>query len=65
LAPDIDLPALASSCFGYSGADLAALVREAAMHAFSAAAAALLDKGERGAKGGRLHAVRSGVQPGD
>ena len=45
LGADVDLPALAASCFGYSGADLAALVREAAMHAFSTAAAQLLDTG--------------------
>lgn len=42
LGADVDLSALAASCFGYSGADLAALAREAAMHALSAAAAALL-----------------------
>ncbi|GBF97186.1 hypothetical protein Rsub_10047 [Raphidocelis subcapitata] len=40
LAPDVDLAALAGSCHGYSGADLAALAREAAMAAFSRAAAA-------------------------
>jgi hypothetical protein len=45
LGADVDLTALATSCFGYSGADLAALVREAAMHAFSTAAAHLLDQG--------------------
>ena len=31
LAPDVDLAALAARCHGYSGADLAALAREAAM----------------------------------
>jgi ATP-dependent 26S proteasome regulatory subunit len=46
LAPDVDLGPLAHSCFGYSGADLAALVREAAMHAFSTAAAHILQQGE-------------------
>jgi ATP-dependent 26S proteasome regulatory subunit len=46
LAPDVELVALASSCFGYSGADLAALVREAAMHALSTAAAYILQQGE-------------------
>jgi SpoVK/Ycf46/Vps4 family AAA+-type ATPase len=37
--------ALAAGCFGYSGADLAALAREAAMHAFSTAAAEALRAG--------------------
>lgn len=36
------LPALATACHGYSGADLAALCREAAMTALSDAAAAML-----------------------
>jgi hypothetical protein len=35
LDPDLDLADLASACHGYSGADLAALAREAAMHALS------------------------------
>lgn len=39
LGADVDLPAIAASCHGYSGADLAALAREAAMHALSVAAA--------------------------
>jgi hypothetical protein len=38
----VDLDDLAAGCHGYSGADLGALVREAAMHAFSAAAAQAL-----------------------
>lgn len=46
LASDVELVSLASSCFGYSGADLAALVREAAVHAFSTAAAHILQQGE-------------------
>jgi hypothetical protein len=46
LAPDVDLSALAAGCHGYSGADLAALSREAAMAAFSTAAAQLLSSGE-------------------
>lgn len=36
------LPDLATACHGYSGADLAALCREAAMSALSDAAAAML-----------------------
>lgn len=39
LAPDVNLAALAGSCHGYSGADLASLAREAAMHAFATSAA--------------------------
>ena len=42
LADDVALPALATACHGYSGADLAALCREAAMSALSDAAAAML-----------------------
>lgn len=42
LAGDVDLPVLAMACHGYSGADLAALCREAAMRALSDAAAAIL-----------------------
>jgi hypothetical protein len=34
LSPDVELGHLSSSCHGYSGADLAALAREAAMNAF-------------------------------
>jgi SpoVK/Ycf46/Vps4 family AAA+-type ATPase len=61
LAADVDLSALAASCFGYSGADLAALVREAAMHALSTAAAALLQpQGE----GGRAFSWEGGVPAG-
>ena len=36
LGPDVDLQALAASSHGYSGADLAALCREAALHALMA-----------------------------
>ena len=43
LADDVDLPNLATACHGYSGADLAALCREAAMTALSEAAAAILE----------------------
>ena len=42
LADDVALPALATACHGYSGADLAALCREAAMTALSDTAAAIL-----------------------
>ena len=37
LGPDVDLASIASSCHGYSGADLAAVCREAAMRAISEA----------------------------
>jgi SpoVK/Ycf46/Vps4 family AAA+-type ATPase len=40
LGPGVDLGAIAGGCHGYSGADLAALAREAALHALSTAAAA-------------------------
>ncbi len=43
LADDVALPDLATACHGYSGADLAALCREAAMTALSDAAAAILE----------------------
>ncbi len=43
LAADVALPDLATACHGYSGADLAALCREAAMTALSDAAAAILE----------------------
>lgn len=43
LADDVVLPDLATACHGYSGADLAALCREAAMGALSDAAAAILE----------------------
>ncbi|KAL3148141.1 hypothetical protein ABBQ38_014423 [Trebouxia sp. C0009 RCD-2024] len=45
LADDVALPDLATACHGYSGADLAALCREAAMAALSDAAAAMLAGG--------------------
>lgn len=44
LAPDVDLAELAASCHGYSGADLAALAREAAMHALTGVAQQLLQQ---------------------
>ncbi|KAI8466421.1 MAG: P-loop containing nucleoside triphosphate hydrolase protein [Monoraphidium minutum] len=52
LAADVDLAALAAGCHGYSGADLAALAREAAMSALSAAAAAAAAASSAGAEGG-------------
>lgn len=42
LAGDVDLAALATACHGYSGADLAALAREAAMGALTLAASVML-----------------------
>ena len=39
LAADVDLHEIASKCHGYSGADLAAVTREAALHAMQAAVA--------------------------
>lgn len=42
LAADVDLAALATACHGYSGADLAALAREAAMGALTLAASVML-----------------------
>lgn len=39
LAPDVHLQAVATRCHGYTGADLAALAREAAMAALTAASA--------------------------
>lgn len=41
LAGDVDLAGIARSCHGYSGADLAALAREAAMQALSSTADAM------------------------
>ena len=43
LADDVALSDLATACHGYSGADLAALCREAAMTALSDAAVAILE----------------------
>ena len=43
LADDVELPQLAVACHGYSGADLAALCREAAMIALSETAAGFLE----------------------
>ncbi|KAG2450863.1 hypothetical protein HYH02_004696 [Chlamydomonas schloesseri] len=40
LGPDVDLAAVAAACHGYSGADLAAATREAAMAALAEVAAA-------------------------
>jgi len=40
LAEGVDLAQMAADCRGFTGADLAALCREAAMHALSAADAA-------------------------
>ena len=37
LADEVDLARIAVECRGFTGADLAALCREAAMHALSAA----------------------------
>lgn len=54
LAADVDLAAIAASCHGYSGADLAALTREAAMHAFSTAAAQIMADGEHETSRGAL-----------
>ena len=42
MASDVDLRQIAESCHGYSGADLAALAREAAMHALTEAAQEIL-----------------------
>ncbi|MEW5302448.1 MAG: hypothetical protein WDW36_005234 [Sanguina aurantia] len=42
LAAGVDLAALATACHGYSGADLAALAREAAMGALTLAASVML-----------------------
>lgn len=39
LAADVDLHEVASKCHGYSGADLAAVTRQAALHAMQAAVA--------------------------
>ncbi|KAL0051736.1 hypothetical protein WJX82_001191 [Trebouxia sp. C0006] len=50
LADDVALPDLATACHGYSGADLAALCREAAMTALSDAAAAILEGGSEGSE---------------
>ena len=44
LTPGLDLAELAESCHGYSGADLAALAREAAMHALAETAQQLLSQ---------------------
>eukprot|EP00198_Chlamydomonas_reinhardtii_P002273 XP_001691609.1 cdc48-like protein [Chlamydomonas reinhardtii] len=45
LAADVDLAAVAAACHGYSGADLAAATREAAMAALAEVAAAALGIG--------------------
>lgn len=45
LDSSVDLPGLAVACHGYSGADLAALCRQAAMVALTEAASALLSGG--------------------
>ncbi|GIM01113.1 hypothetical protein Vretimale_5952 [Volvox reticuliferus] len=59
LAPDVDLAAVAASCHGYSGADLAAVAREAAMAALAAVAAEMF-----GPIGGRsLDAEMKALQP--
>ena len=42
LSPEVDLQAVTAACQGFSGADLAALAREAAMAAISEAAKPLL-----------------------
>ncbi len=51
LAPGVDLAAVAAACHGYSGADLAAAAREAAMAALSEVAEAVYGSGG-GAAGG-------------
>ncbi|KAK9812818.1 hypothetical protein WJX72_004297 [[Myrmecia] bisecta] len=43
LGGNVDLAGLAAACHGYSGADLAALCREAAMHAMASDAEAFLE----------------------
>lgn len=50
LAPDVALAELAEACHGYTGADLAAVCREAAMAALSAVAATLRDDGSDDAR---------------
>ncbi|KAF5839903.1 P-loop containing nucleoside triphosphate hydrolase protein [Dunaliella salina] len=42
LHPRVDLASIATSCHGYSGADLAALAREAALHSLTRAASHLM-----------------------
>jgi hypothetical protein len=67
LGADVDIAAIAAACHGYSGADLASLAREAAMHAFSTAAAAYLPQdGSAGSGGGetRHGGSRPPQQPG-
>ena len=45
VSPEMDLAAIAAACQGFSGADLAALAREAAMAAISEAAGPILAGG--------------------
>ena len=64
LAADADLDAIAGACHGYSGADLAALAREAAMSALTAAADAMAAAAASGATGGAAAADSSDAGPG-
>ncbi|PNH06397.1 Cell division control protein 48 B, partial [Tetrabaena socialis] len=60
LAPGADLPAVAAACHGYSGADLAAVAREAAMAALAEVAAETYGIGAA-ATAAPLGAVRQGA----
>ena len=61
LAPDVDLKTLAAKAHGFSGADLAALCREAGMRALMAAAAA--EAAPRAAAGAAPGAADSNDSP--
>lgn len=63
LAADVDLTALATACHGYSGADLAALAREAAMSALAASAAAFLSSGPAGPESSMTQGLGEGRTP--
>lgn len=60
LAPGVDLDGIGAGCHGYSGADLAALAREAALTALSTAAAAA---GLLGAQAGGSEPQAGSSQP--